>query len=549
VLSAVGWAITGLLSGAAVAIGVRRNRPARVGPWLLLAGSILAMTIGDVSYARHAQTPATIAYLSMFPLVTLGVLRLTRGGALLVDRARLIDLLAFTCSILLVVWIFVVGSTGEARSISPADAIGDLLLVVVAARLIVAAGRNWSAALLGVGAIGLLTGDVAYPLISSVGELGYLTLYLAWGAAALHPSMARLTAPAPARPSPWLGRWAALLGASVATPPAVLLYEAMNGGVTDGVVIALASGLTLVLAITRLADAVEQNRLALVRERGLRQASAALVAAVDVPEVDVAVRAAVRKVLPRGLTHEVVFATEDRQSAIRAYPAVEEQGHARSWWLAGPAGEPTTTLVCPLWLEPLAVARPSGGALVLTSRLDALTATRDVLEVLAGQAALALDRISLVAAVSRRDSDAYLSAVIQNTVDVMLVIDDDQRVRYASPALATLLGAELAPFAMLSDVVHPDDYPPVEQALLNAGGTTDGLVSCTLRRADGTQTPVELAFRDLRADPLVQGFVLTARNSAAHSEQEQQVPGRDGVEDLPSWINRRNVSKKFHYGA
>ena len=58
-----------------------------------------------------------------------------------------------------------------------------------------------------------------------------MVLYLAWGAAALHPSMVRLTTPMPARPAPWRGRWAALLGMSVATPPAVLLIEAITGTV------------------------------------------------------------------------------------------------------------------------------------------------------------------------------------------------------------------------------------------------------------------------------------------------------------------------------
>src|SRR6201999_4233589 len=134
----------------------------------------------------------------------------------------------------------------------------------------------------------------------------------------------------------------------------------------------------------------------------------------------------------------------------------------------------------PLWLEPLAVARPSGGALILSGRRDALTASRDALEVLAGQSALALDRISLVEAMGRRDSDLYLRAVIRNTAEIMLVIDDDQQIRYASPALRDLIGAtEIPPFATLFDLVDPPDHAIVREALQS---DTDGRVYCGLQR-------------------------------------------------------------------
>ena len=62
---------------------------------------------------------ADTAYLVMFALVALSLLQFTRGGALLVDRARLIDLVAFTCAALLVVWVFVVSSGGRFPHRSP----------------------------------------------------------------------------------------------------------------------------------------------------------------------------------------------------------------------------------------------------------------------------------------------------------------------------------------------------------------------------------------------------------------------------------------------
>ncbi|MFI5938557.1 PAS domain S-box protein [Actinoplanes sp. NPDC051494] len=524
-----------------------RHRPARVGPWLLLAASVSCLAIGDVFYAFDKTDVADICYLTMFVFVALAVMQLTRVGALLMNRARLIDVLACACSSLLVVWVFVIGDSERFGEISATDVIGALLLIGIAGRLIVATWFTWSAALLGVGAVGMLASDIAYGLHASWWtEAGYMVLYVAWGAAALHPSMVRLTMAMPAHETPWRGRWAALLGLSVATPPIVLLVEAVSGTVTDGVVIAVTATVTLVLTITRLSDSVQLSSQAATRERALREASAALVAAADEAAVGAAVRAAVAELLPPAEIRHVTFAADDRKLALASSPA--DPG-SRSWWVDGPgpdvAGTGESTLVCPLWLEPLAVARPNGGALALTGHRDILAAGRDALEILAGQAALALDRISLVDAVGRRDSDLYLRAVIRNTADIMLVIDDDQVIRYASPALRKLIGEEdLPPFATLADLVHPDDSVQVRRALREDG---DGVVYCALQRADQTQILVEATYRDLREDRLVRGFVVTMRDVTKSHDPLEKIPHLDHVDELPAWVNRRSAQHKFRY--
>jgi PAS domain S-box-containing protein len=478
-------------------------------------------------------------------LVACSLLQLTRVGAVLVDRARLIDLLAFACSTLLVVWVFVIGDAGQIGSVSGAYVIGAVLLLAVVTRLLVAAGRNLSAMLLVIGAVGVLVSDVLQPLRPGrLSESGFVVLYLAWGAAALHPSMVRLTEPAAPRPSPWHGRWAALLGISVATPPVVLLIEAVHGTVGDGVVIAVAGAITLLLIITRLTDSVTLNGRALTRERGLRQASAALVAAADTPAVEEAVRAAIKQLMPPDAIRSTVFAIDDRQLTLEAVPGPEAGPPHRSWWIED-TDHDHATLVCPLWLEPLAVARPSGGALILAGRRETLTATRDTLEVLAGQAALALDRISLMEAVGRRDSDLYLRVVIRNSVDIMVVIEEDHRIRYASPSLRELLGADdLPPLATLDDLVHPDDRDDLRQAFRSSG---DGVVFCSLLRADGGQVPVEATYRDLREDRLVQGFVVTIRDFIQGHESDEQPPPGDNPDELPARVNRRSARHKFRY--
>ncbi|HEX5201828.1 PAS domain-containing protein [Paractinoplanes rhizophilus] len=532
---AIEWILLGSASCLAIIVGVRWHRPSRVGPWLLLAGSVAAIAVGDVFYAIGAMPAAEACYLSMFVLVAGALIQFTRGGSLLVERARLIDLLAAACSTLLVVWVFMIGNKVLTGKISAADVIGDLLLIGVTGRLVLAAGRNVSSALLLAGSVGMLISDIVYPLApGTVTEAGYLVLYVAWGLAALHPSMTRLTRPMPPRVTQWRGHWAALLGAAVATPPAVLLVEALHGEVHDGVVIAVVGALTLLLTITRLADSISQNSQAAARERALRTASGALVAAADRPAVEAAVHAAAEQLMPPSSLRSLVFAVDDD-----AVPAPPPEPSPRSWW----SGD--TTLVCPLRLEPLAVARPGGGALIVEAPREVLTVTRDALEVLAGQAALALDRISMVEAVGRRDSDQYLRTVIGNTAELMLVIDDDQRIRYASPAVHDLLGDDrVTPLSSLTDLVHPDDRGVVRRAFQSNG---DGTMFCALRRSDESQILIEATYRDLREDRLVRGYVLTMRNvTDAHTRDERQ-PLRDHVDELPAWVNRRSAQHKFRY--
>ena len=535
-LTAIAWILLGSGGVIAILLGVRRHRPARPAAWFLLAGSLAALATGDVCYALHRALPADICYLSMFAFVATALLCFTRGGVLLADRARLIDLLAAGCSTLLVAWVFVIGPNGRFGAVSAADVIGGLLLTGVAARLVGADRRNVAALLLLIGSVGLLTGDIAYPLARGVlTESGYVVVYVCWGLSALHPSMTRLTGPAPTPAGTGRRHRAALLAASAATPPTVLLIEALSGRVDDGTAIAVSCAITLLLTITRLTDAADQRGQALAREHGLRTAGAALVAAPDAPAVDRAVRAAIAQLLPAESVTRVRLATDDHEFAGTA-------AGTHSWWVDGTDPE-HATLVCPLRLEPLAIARPSGGALILTGRRAALTTGRDALAVLAGQAALALDRIALVEAIGRRDSDRYLRTVIGNTADAMAVIDSDQRVRYASPALRRLLGCEdLPPLTTLDDFVHPDDRDRVRRALRAHG---DGTVFCALQRSDDTQVFVEATYRDLREDRLVQGLVVSVRDVTAQQDHVGQPPYP--VDELPAWVNRRSAQHKFRY--
>jgi len=377
------------------------------------------------------------------------------------------------------------------------------------------------------------------------GELGYLLFYAAWGGAALHPSMVELSTPVTAQPNRLRGArlrggWTVLLGLTLAIPPATLLAEALAGRVRDGVVIAAVSVVTFALVITRLADALRKHRRAVARERDLREACGTLVAATDPAAVTTAVRGAVNALLTPDVDHLVVYRGNER------YPLPPEPVRRRTRIVAthllrtdlrAELDAFDTTLVCPL--------APGAGVLLVAAAEDALVATQDSVEVLAAQAALALDRIALTEAATRRDSDEYLRTVVRNTADVVLVIDDDQRIRYASPSLRTVLGVEPPAFATLRDIVEPDDHDQVVHTF-NAAALLgeDARDVWSLQRPDRSRVLVEVSYRDLRDDRLVRGFVITLRDITADRAARLETLRR-AIESSPAGQNRRSVSKKF----
>ncbi len=573
------WAaIAGLTVGAIVG-GTLLHRPERRSPWWLLAGGVLAMGIGDTIFGATVHTPwqpppiiDDVFYLLMFPLITAGLIDFTRTGSVLRDRSRLLDLLAFAGSAALGFWAFLLGPAFDAsqlswndRSTLAAYTIGDLLILVATVRLLVAAPRSPAMILLTVGAFGALVGDIWYSLDELRGgwrpgnwaEVCYLLFYFAWGAAGLHRSMRGLTSDAPMRTKP-IGGWTGLLALAVVIPPATLLVESLAGNVRDGVVIAATSVGTFALVVTRLVDAARDHHAATGRERALRVACAALVTATGHDEVTDAVRAGVDGLLPTTADHAVALRFNEADESA-AYPLPPEAANRRTRLVTtSMLGEDMrrefeafrVTLVCPLIVDRRAERDPGAGALFVAADEPALRATQDVIEVLAAQAALALERIALTDAAHRRDSDEYLRAVVQNTADVVVIIDEDQRIRYASPSLQSVLDIVPPPAATLRDIVHPDDHDQVAKTLAAAerlrsnAGDTGARDVWSLRRPDGSRAVVEVSYRDLRHDRIVRGIIVTMRDITAEQEQRLEAIRRT-LDASPAGQNRRSVSRKF----
>jgi diguanylate cyclase (GGDEF)-like protein len=511
----------------------------------MLVVAILLSTLGGAAYVSPGKYPeilrpiGTVLLVAAYPALAY-VLAVFIRRHTAKDRAAQFDALTLTSGVALLVWSFLLGPhlyDGSLRAIL--FPLGDLLCLGVLTRLLMSAGRKVTAGnLLGAGLVLMLIADLGYEIsafagnVEIVADLGRIALYTAAGLAALHPSMAQLTEPGPPPKDELTETRLTLLGIASMIAPAVLLIRMfIDGEIPDLTVVALLSALTFLLVLGRMAGIMVSHRQALTRERALRQASAALVSAADTDAVNSAVRAAVADLLPEDTQHAVVLAVTITQEHPLSPGAAEQAIHDRAagtkarlvatrevdWAVSVRLNQFPTTLRCPMVLGDRPTGDPLVGVLHVSAPADTLPGLLRTLEALAGQVALALERIGLSQEVIRRDSETYFRTLIQNTADVILIVSDEDRIRYASPSAAPTFAGD--PTGMrLSQLIQPAGNGDV--------------------RAIATEVLLETHSRDLRHDPTVAGVVITLRDVTERRRLEQELTHQAFHDAMTGLANR-----------
>lgn len=301
----------GVAATLAVALGVRRHRPAPLRPWVLLATGLGLLVAGDGLYAvleRQGEVP--------FPSVAdgvyvLGNVSLLAGLVDVVRRCRRPDSAAWldagiwVTGATLLLWEPLlqpvltepgVGVVGRATAL--VFPLSDLCLLLLVGRLSSGVGGRAPSLLLLGGGLGLLVvTDIGYGVASlsmdySSGGLldtGWLLTYAALATAAWHPSM-RLLSQVP--PAVRLGRrrrrLAALVGAALIAPGLLaleLVRGDLQGEVAHAYVLAAGAAAVFLLAAWRgagllrdvelAADGVRRREATLQRALAEREALAA----------------------------------------------------------------------------------------------------------------------------------------------------------------------------------------------------------------------------------------------------------------------------------
>ncbi|WP_307804839.1 EAL domain-containing protein [Streptomyces sp. VRA16 Mangrove soil] len=562
------WAAIGVAAVVAVLFGVHRYRPAQRWPWYVLAGALLAFSAGDTYYNVQEQyfsasnpfpSPSDAFYLLTYPLFAIGLFGFVRYRWAGRDLPAVLDALILTAGLALPVWVFLVqplslaaDMTWQQRAISIAYPLGDVLVLALLVRLLASGPGprgNRSVQLLMAGTLTLLGFDIAYGILQLHGtwqagtalDTGWVVFYTAWGLAALHPSMVELTAQLPREPTQLPPRLrVVLLGAATLIAPAILLYEALAGRAHDGAAIAAFSAVLFLLVLLRFGGMVVAYRKAVAREQALRTATASLVSAIRPQDIaqacDTAVSALFGPDDPHASALLPAVADADPQEpreATRLVP-VADLGPEAAARLKGLA----TALACPM----VPSDRPPGGdlpgVLVVAGSSKVLSEIQGPLESLAAHAGLAMERIALRQEIIRRESEAYFRTLVRNTSDVILIVDDDNTVRYASPSAQAVFTGAQPVGAVLPDLVGPRDRERATRALaaLRADGTMETHDHWWVPQ-DGGRTEVEVRCSDLRDDPTVAGIVVTLRDVTEQRQLEQELTQRafhDALTGLPN---------------
>jgi diguanylate cyclase (GGDEF)-like protein/PAS domain S-box-containing protein len=289
------------------------------------------------------------------------------------------------------------------------------------------------------------------------------------------------------------------------------------------------------------------QRRASSRERALREAGAMLVAATDEKEAGAALAHAVRRLMPPGEPYRMQMIGQD----IPAEAVVADPGLAHNAVLVPVAGQPAeiaarlagfglalrTSVIIP-------GPTPGGGFRRKLAFVAASAATledlRPSFEALMSQGALAIERISLTDEVSRRSSEDYFRTLIQSTSDVILILDAEERIRYASPSAGAVFSRDDLVGTPITDVIAGTDHAVLHDMLAGARVTQahHARTDLTAVGADRRLLQVECECRDLRDDPTVGGLVLTVRDVTERRQLESDLTHQAFHDGLTGLANR-----------
>jgi diguanylate cyclase (GGDEF)-like protein/PAS domain S-box-containing protein len=583
-LSTFTWAGIGLSGAAAVLLGIRLHRPSRRLPWLLLSGVLVSFTAGDTTYniltdylGKENPFPSLADgfYLAVYPMLAAALLILIRARSGGNNRAALLDALLPTAGLGLLSWVFLIapyvrdtGLTLPEKLTSVAYPLGDVLALAMLLRLFTAPGRKpASITILGAGVTGLLVTDVLYGLRQLAGnwevggptDAGWVFFYTAIGVSALHPSMTRLTAATEQNQTVTDVGGKRIVFMSIASliGPAVLLLQDMGGGVHDALVIAAACALMFLLVMSRVEGLLSTQRQAGARERALRRAGAMLVAAASEHDAAEALTGAVRELMPEGQPYQLYLAADNVTPDVASadvganYQAAMVRVDSLRPAIAANLGgfEFALTAV-------VGTARNVGGPVRRTQAyLAATPATlrllRPSFDALMAQAAMAIERIALTDEVNRRSSQDYFRALIRSASDVILILDEDQRIRYASPSATDVFGWPDLVGAPLTALIAGTDQELLHDLLArtrSGHGHHEG-ADLTAVRADNRPLHVECGCRDLREDPTVAGLVLTIRDVTERRQLENDLTYQAFHDGLTGLANRVLFQNRLEHAA
>jgi diguanylate cyclase (GGDEF)-like protein/PAS domain S-box-containing protein len=582
--------VLGLSSSIAIGVGIYLHRPQSRAWWFFIVGQFLFFAGDLYTYSYRILSGADVGfpsigdalYLAVYPALMAGLFVLVRRRTPRPDPAAWIDALILTIGFGLLSWVFLIAPnvhlsgqavTWFAKGVSAAYPIGDVLLLGAAIRLAVDAGKRAPSFYLLISSIVcLLVTDSAYNLALLKGtyshdqliyDAGWISYYLLWGAAALHPSMRTLEEPGLTSRTRLTPLRLALLAGACLIAPCIRFAQQIDN--PDVLVLVVASAVLFLLVVSRMAGLVRQEERTATRELALRTAGVELVAAAGRNQVNDAAISAVMALIGSPASVRLVLLNSD--GATVAATSEENYGDwpvrkdACRWLRESGRG----TIQVPasavpqavrdelrvagdrgVLLLPLSVRDDTRGWLVVCSSTAAPRELVDSLESLASQVSLAVEGTSLAEDLHRRQSEARFRSLVAHSSDLITVLDAHGTVTYQSPSVERILGYRVDQIegSNFADLLGESDRPRLAQILAGVGeayvggGSEAHVIECTLRHHHGEWLKFELQHTDLLQDEHVRGIVLNGRDVSERKAFEDQLAHQAFHDPVTNLANR-----------
>lgn len=420
-------------------------------------------------------------------------------------------------------------------------AIVSLMLIVAAVMALVAGSTpSTSNRLLALGLVSTAAVDVIYTLAGTGRIPNGLQLYVSplvlifSAAGLLHPSLNQLLD----RPTDLAAarrvsqRRTVVLSLALLTPPLLLVWGVVTGRTGVALMLPAVGSVALApLVILRLGRLVGQNHELASTEASLRSVGERLVSAeTDADVADIIITGA-QEILGDRLIRGAFVLDPATAAAAATHEFRHELDAVRESF--GTIDSEDTELV----IVPTAAAdgHVAVGLVTLQQELRAsliLVTTRQLSDeeqsavlALCRESSIALRAVERTEQQVRQRSEDRFAALIDNSSDIVAVLDSELRISYVSPVASRLLGYPDDHFYNESSLalVHPDDFSI-------GAGIVDEIVAghsepieLRLRHFLGTYHWFEVVGVDLTDDPNIAGYLLNLREISDRKLAEEQL--------------------------
>lgn len=366
-----------------------------------------------------------------------------------------------------------------------------------------------------------VTGGDASNAALSIVNVGVVAL----GAAGmLHPSVVGLfDRPSdPASSKRLSRRRVVVLSFALITPPVVLLYEVVSGA--RGIELFLPALGSLVLAplvLVRLGRLVRQNERLASQEGTLRVAGEHLVESETVADVADVLASAAQHLLGSNLLEAgLVMAPFDASSkgwTIELAPflrALQTELESMEAPRTGDLVELHPVGVEGNWYAGLLVLRGDPWAVLLVGVENGIGGDqRNAITALCRQGAIAIRAVERTEEQVRERAENRFGTLIENSSDIVTILDENNILVYTSPVSKRLLGIQPKPGFefQIPQLVHRDDQDKARRLLESARRSGHAAEELRLSHINGTYLWFEVQATNLIDDPDVKGILVNAR--------------------------------------